>query len=81
MSLTIEIDMPADLKRFRLPKAVDRRWQDLLDKQSREGKLSRAERQEAEGLAHTSKPLAKQHAPSHFRVANGTMRRVADFIP
>jgi hypothetical protein len=25
MSLTIEIDMPADLKRFRLPKAVDRR--------------------------------------------------------
>ena len=57
MSLTIEIDMPADLKRFRLPKAVDRRLQDLLDKQSREGKLTRAERQEAEGLVDLAEML------------------------
>ena len=58
MSVTIEIDMPADLKRFRLPKAVDRRLQDLLDKQSREGKLSRSERLEAEGLVDVSELLS-----------------------
>src|ERR1700756_2158760 len=49
-SVVVELDMPGDLKQFRLPKGVNRRLQQLLDKQSREGKLSRAERQEAEGL-------------------------------
>ena len=55
--ITIELEMPKDLKQFRLPKAVDRRLQELLDKQSREGKLSRAERQEAEGLVDLAEML------------------------
>jgi len=57
MSVTIELEMPEDLKRFRLPKAVDRRLQELLDKQDRTGKLSSAERQEAEGLVNLAELL------------------------
>ena len=57
MSITIELEMPADLKQFRLPKGVNRRLQDLLDKQSEEGKLSKAERQEAEGLVNLAEML------------------------
>ena len=57
MSILVELEFPDDLKQFRLPKAVNRRLQDLLDKQSREGKLSRAERQEAEGLVNLAEML------------------------
>ena len=57
-SIMIELEMPADLKQFRLPKAVNRRLQDLLDKQSLQGKLSRAERQEAEGLVNLAEMLS-----------------------
>jgi hypothetical protein len=57
-SIVIELEMPADLKQFRLPKSVNRRLQDLLDKQSREGKLSRAERHEAEGLVNLAEMLS-----------------------
>jgi hypothetical protein len=57
-SVVIELEMPGDLKRFRLPKSVNRRLQDLLDKQSRDGKLSPAERREAEGLVNLSEMLS-----------------------
>jgi hypothetical protein len=57
-SVVIELEMPGDLKQFRFPKGVDRRLQELLDKQSREGKLSRAERQEAEGLVNLAEMLS-----------------------
>jgi hypothetical protein len=56
-SVTIELEMPDDLKQFRLPKSVDRRLQELLDKQSRLGKLSAAERREAEGLVDVAEML------------------------
>ena len=56
-SVTIELEMPDDLKQFRLPKSVDRRLQELLDKQSRLGKLSAAERREAEGLVDLAEML------------------------
>jgi hypothetical protein len=56
-SVTIELEMPDDLKQFRLPKNVDRRLQELLDKQSRLGKLSAAERREAEGLVDLAEML------------------------
>ena len=57
-SVVIELEMPADLKQFRLPKGVNRRLQDLLDKQSRDGKLTRAERHEAEGLVNLADMLS-----------------------
>jgi hypothetical protein len=56
--IVIELEMPGDLKQFRLPKGVNRRLQDLLDKQSRDGKLSRAEREEAEGLVNLAEMLS-----------------------
>ena len=56
-SVTIELEMPDDLKQFRLPKSVERRLQELLDKQSRLGKLSAAERREAEGLVDLAEML------------------------
>lgn len=57
-SVTIELEMPGDMKQFRLPKGVNRRLQELLDRQSRDGKLTRAERQEAEGLVNLAEMLS-----------------------
>jgi hypothetical protein len=56
-NVVIELEMPGDLRQFRLPKAVNRRLQELLDKQDRGGKLSRSERQEAEGLVDLAEML------------------------
>ncbi|WP_205678886.1 hypothetical protein [Aquisphaera insulae] len=50
MSLTIDVDLPADLARFRLPSAVASRLQSLLDRQDAGSVLTADERAEAEGL-------------------------------
>jgi hypothetical protein len=57
MTLTIEIDLPADLAQFRLPKAVDDRLQALLDRQDSGQPLTEAEREEAEGLVNLAEFL------------------------
>ena len=49
-TVLVEFQIPEDWARFRLPKALDRRLQELLDRQDRHGKLSPAERREAEAL-------------------------------
>jgi hypothetical protein len=51
MTLTLEVDLPDDLARFRLPEAVAARLQTLLDRQDSGQPLSVHEREEAEGLA------------------------------
>lgn len=53
MSQTIqfEVEMPADMADLRLPKGVERRLHDLLDKQDSGQPLTDNERREAEGLA------------------------------
>jgi len=51
VSLTIEVDLPADLARFRFPAAVASRLQSLLDRQDAGYPLTADERAEAEGLA------------------------------
>jgi hypothetical protein len=51
MTLTLTIDAPDDLARFRLPAAVGARLQSLLDRQDAGQALSSEERAEAEGLA------------------------------
>jgi hypothetical protein len=48
--VTIELQMPADLRHFRLPAGVQARLQDLLDRQDRGVVLTAAERNEAEGM-------------------------------
>jgi hypothetical protein len=50
MTLTIDIDVLAELDQFRLPKAVAARLQTLLDRQDSGQPLTAAERAEAEGL-------------------------------
>ena len=50
--IKIELDLPDGLDLLRFPKFLDRRLQNLLDKRTKGGKLSRAERQEAEGLVN-----------------------------
>ena len=57
MTLTLELDLPADLARFRLPEAVAARLQALLDRQDSGQPLTTQERQQAEGLVNLSEFL------------------------
>ena len=50
MALMIDVDVPAELDQFRLPKAVAARLQTLLDRQDSGQSLTATEREEAEGL-------------------------------
>jgi hypothetical protein len=50
MTLTLTIDAPSDLAKFRLPVAVDTRLQMLLDRQDSGQPLTTDEKAEAEGL-------------------------------
>jgi hypothetical protein len=50
MTLTLEVDLPADLARFRLPEGVSARLHELLDRQESGQPLTSHEREEAEGL-------------------------------
>lgn len=56
--VTIELEMPDDLARFRLPHGVDVRLSDLLDRQDRGETLAPDERQEAEGLVNLAETLS-----------------------
>ncbi len=58
MSITLDLELPADLSRFRLPAAVAARLQSLLDRQDRGPPLTSDERQEAEGLVDLADLLA-----------------------
>ena len=49
-TIQLEIEMPGDLARFRLPRGVQKRLQILLDKQDQGAGLTTAEKREAEGL-------------------------------
>jgi hypothetical protein len=48
--LSIEVELPADLARLKLPEAVEARLQTLLDRQDAGQPLTDQERREAEGL-------------------------------
>jgi len=57
-AIQIEVQMPGDLARFRLPEGVQKRLQKLLDKQDQGRALSAAEKSEAEGLVDLSEVLS-----------------------
>ncbi len=57
-SILIDLEIPEDLEQFKLPKAVDRRLQSLLDKQDQGENLSHAEHMEAEGLVNLAELLS-----------------------
>jgi hypothetical protein len=57
MTVTLEVELPADLARFRLPEAVAARLQSLLDRQDSGQPLTAEERGEAEGLVNLAEFL------------------------
>jgi hypothetical protein len=57
MTMTIDVDLPADLKRFRLPDGVAARLKSLLDQQDAGLPLSEKERDEADGLVNLAEFL------------------------
>jgi len=57
MTLTLEIELPADLAQLRLPRAVAARLQTLLDRQDSGLELSDIDREEAEGLVNLAEFL------------------------
>ena len=57
-SVLIELEIPTDLERFRLPAGVQQRLQALLDRQDQGMALTPAERQEAEGLVNLAELLS-----------------------
>jgi hypothetical protein len=58
MTLNLEVDLPADLARFRLPEALATRLQDFLDRQDSGKPLTPKEWGEAEALVNLAEFLA-----------------------
>ena len=54
----IKLEMPTDLEKFQLPKGVNERLQELLDRQDRGEALTVAERKESEGLVNLADLLS-----------------------
>ena len=54
----LEVEIPGDLARFRLPGGVQERLQELLDKQDSGEKLTAEEKREAEGLVEVADLLS-----------------------
>lgn len=57
MTLTLEVELPDDLPRLQLPRAVAARLHALLDRQDSGQPLSGQEREEAEGLVNMAELL------------------------
>lgn len=57
-ALQVELEVPDELGELRLPSALDRRLQALLDRQDRGDALTHEERSEAEGLVNLAEFLS-----------------------
>ncbi len=55
--IVVELEIPDDLAHFSLPPGVNKRLQELLERQDRGQTLTQAERQEAEGLVDLAELL------------------------
>ena len=49
-AVMVQLDLPKDWRTFRMPRGLQARLQELLNRQDETGRLSRQERQEANGL-------------------------------
>jgi hypothetical protein len=56
--VVVKLEVPGDWRRFRLPRALNDRLQELLDRQDHDGMLSRTERREAKALVELVDMLA-----------------------
>lgn len=57
MSIHLDLELPGDLARFKLPEGVSERLTSLLDKQDSGEALTDQERREAEGLVDLADTL------------------------
>jgi hypothetical protein len=57
-SIHLEVEVPGDLARFRLPGGVQQRLQELLDKQDAGNVLTAREKREAEGIVELADLLS-----------------------
>ena len=55
--IQLDIDLPGDLARFKLPAGVNERLSTLLDKQDTQAGLTPQEQSEAEGLVDLAETL------------------------
>ena len=69
--VAIQLEVPNDLARFRLPPGVNNRLQELLDRQDDGKPLTAAERREAQGLVN----LAEMLSLLRLRVERARTRR------
>ncbi len=69
-AIQLKVQMPGDLAKFRLPKGVQKRLHDLLDKQDSGERLTTAEKREAEGLTDLNDLLSLLRLRSQ-RLSNG----------
>jgi hypothetical protein len=69
-AIQLKVQMPGDLAKFRLPKGVQKRLRDLLDKQDGGDRLTTAEKREAEGLVDLNDLLSLLRLRSQ-RLSNG----------
>jgi hypothetical protein len=67
-SVVVQLDLPKDWRKFRLPPALHDRLQDLLDRQDREGKLAPRERREAKALVELVDMLSLMKARAALTV-------------
>lgn len=58
MTIMVEVDLPDDPARLRLPQAVADRLQSLLDRQDAGAPLTDQERKEAEGLVEVAELIS-----------------------
>lgn len=65
-SVFVEVDLPKDWACFKMPRALDRRLTELLDKQDLVGKLTPKERKEAEALVELSDWLSLMKLRARF---------------
>ena len=56
-TVMIQLDLPKDWRTFRMPRGLQSRLQELLDRRDEVGKLTRRERQEANGLVELAEML------------------------
>jgi hypothetical protein len=65
--VTVELELPGDLSKFRLPRALIDRLHALLDKHDIEGKLTARERRAAIAFADLSETLSYLKLQAKFQ--------------
>ena len=73
--ISLSLELPDDLRRFRMPKALHRRLHSLLDRQDSGERLSAQEREEAEALVNLAEMLTLLRLRSEGPKGSPTGRR------